>query len=113
MAIETIYVDVVSGTTNLYLSDNEGHTGEGTITTDVSPSDTVTWRLSGSTISEITSIYVKENSQDVFSTDPAKNTDGSWTGIVSDSATGNESYGIKYLIDGTEYDDDPVIRVDT
>lgn len=111
MATETIYISLVTGTTNLHLSDNEGHSGDGTITTDVSPGDTVTWKISGSGISGITSIYAKPDSQDIFSSDPAKNPDGSWTGTVSSSATGQESYGIKYMVSGTEYDDDPILRI--
>ncbi len=112
MATETIYISLVSGTTNLHLHDNEGHEGDGSITTIVSPGDTVTWQIaSGANISEITSIYAKAGSQDIFSSDPVSNGDGTWTGTVSNSATGEESYGIKYMVNGVEYDDDPKLQV--
>ena len=111
MATEYIYISLVPGTTNLHLSDNEGHEGDGTITTDVSLGDTVTWKISGSEISEITSIYAKPGSQDIFSSDPAKNPDGSWTGTISSSGSGQETYGIKYKVNSVEYDDDPILLI--
>ena len=111
MADVTIYLSLVSGTTNLHLSDSEGHSGDGTITTDVDPGDNVTWRIdSGANISSIDSIYDKV-ANDIFSTDPAKQSDGTWKGTVSNSASGSESYGIKYTVDGTQYDDDPELQV--
>ena len=112
MATETIFISLVSGTTELHLTDNEGHSGDGNLTTDVSPGDTVIWKISaGANISSISSIYKKVSSQDIFSTDPSEQNSGFWKGTVSDSATGKETYGIKYMIDGKEYDCDPVLQV--
>ena len=113
MADVTIYVSLVSGTTNLHLSDSEGHSGDGTITTDVQRGQSVQWQIAtGAGIDSLDNIYAKEGSQDIFSSDPAKQEDGSWLGTVSDSASGNESYSIDYTISGTSYTDDPELQVD-
>lgn len=112
MATETIFISKESGGNGLYLSDNEGHSGDGNITTDVDPGDTVIWKLSkNGGIDEITDISAKNGSQDIFSSDPAKQNDGSWKGTVSNTATGTESYFIKYKINGTEYTDDPELDI--
>ncbi len=112
MADVTIYLSLVSGTTNLHLSDSEGHDGDGTITTDVKPGDNVTWQIaSGANISSIDSIYDKV-SNNIFSSGPSSQPNGTWTGTVSSSASGSESYGILYTVDGTQYDDDPILDVD-
>ncbi|ELR68919.1 hypothetical protein C900_05612 [Fulvivirga imtechensis AK7] len=112
MATETIKISKQSTGTGLYLEDNEGHAGDNTITTTVDPGDTVVWKLKdGGGIDEITNIYAKSTSQDIFSSDPVKQSDGSWKGTVSSSATGSESYSIDYKIGGTEYTDDPELKV--
>ena len=112
MSTETIYISKQTSGTGLYLADSEGHSGNNTITTTVSPGDTVIWRLSnGGGIDEITNIYAKTGSQDIFSQDPARQADGSWKGVVSTDATGNESYNIAYKIGGVEYLDDPDLEV--
>lgn len=112
MSTETIFVSRASGGTGLHLSDNEGHSGDGTITTDVNAGDTVKWKIStGGGIEEITNIYPKSTSQDIFSSDPAKQKDGSWQGTVSASATGSEFYNIDYKIDGVSYTDDPELQI--
>ncbi|UII32390.1 hypothetical protein LVD17_00865 [Fulvivirga ulvae] len=112
MATETIFISKQTSGTGLYLSDNEGHSGDNTITTTVSPGDTVVWQLvNDGGIDEIVNIYPKVGSQDIFSSDPAKQGDGSWKGTVSSSASGNESYNIAYKINGVEYVDDPELEV--
>lgn len=112
MSTETIIISKQSTGTGLYLEDNEGHTGDNTITTTVDPGDTVIWKLKkDGGIDEITGISAKSDSQDIFSNDPEKQSDGTWKGTVSTSATGNESYNIKYKIGGTEYTDDPELQV--
>ncbi|MBL6448023.1 hypothetical protein JMN32_17025 [Fulvivirga sp. 29W222] len=112
MATETIFISKQASGTGLFLSDNEGDSGDNTITTAVSPGDTVVWELvSGGGIDEIVNIYAKTGSQDIFSSDPTKQSDGSFKGIVSNSATGNESYNIAYKINGTEYVDDPELEI--
>ncbi|MEQ9290304.1 MAG: hypothetical protein RIG77_25455 [Cyclobacteriaceae bacterium] len=111
MAIQTITLSLESGTTNLILTDNQGHSGTD-ITTDVSPLDIVLWKIeSGSAIQEITSIYRKSGSVNVFSSIPVSLPGGDWKGIVAGLASGTEQYGVKYKVDGTEYDVDPYIRV--
>lgn len=112
MATETIFISKQTSGNGLFLSDNEGHSGDNSITTEVSPGDTVTWQLvSGGGIDEIVNIYAKTDSQDIFSSDPAKQSDGSFMGIVSNSATGKESYNIAYKINGVKYIDDPDLDI--
>ncbi|MCR9254433.1 MAG: hypothetical protein NXI20_28725 [bacterium] len=111
MADVTIYLSLVGSTTQLHLSDSEGHSGDGTITTDVNKGDNVTWQIaSGANISSIDSIYDKV-AHNIFSSGPSSQSDGTWQGTVSGSASGSESYGIKYTVNGTQYDDDPELKV--
>ncbi|MEQ6122168.1 hypothetical protein [Reichenbachiella sp. MALMAid0571] len=112
MGLEVIFLSLEEGTTNLIFTDSEGHHGKD-ITTDVQPGDTVKWKIyKGSGISEITSIYALPENKDIFSKNPAPDKHGtSWSGVISETATGEESYGIKYIVDGQEYDVDPIIRV--
>jgi hypothetical protein len=110
MATETIFLSLVAGTTELHLADNQGHSGNN-ITTDVNPGDDVQWKTVGNSgISSINSIY-KKSSQSVFSSGPSAQTATFWKGTVSESATGQEVYGIKYTVNGVEYDCDPIIKV--
>jgi hypothetical protein len=114
MAEEIIYISKQTTGTGLFLSDNEGHSGNNSITTNVNPRDTVTWQLkSGGGIDAITNIAAKATSPDIFSSDPAIQSDGSWKGTVSGSATGSESYLIGYKIGSTDYTDDPELDVQT
>ncbi len=114
MAHEEISIKKQSGNNGLHLSDNQGHSGNDTITTNVRRGDTVTWRLThDSGINEITDIYHKEGSQNIFSSGPAKQADGSWQGIVSDDATGNELYNICYKIGQKDCICDPELDVQT
>lgn len=111
MADVTIYVSLVSGSTNLHLSDSEGHSGDGTITTNVQSRQTVQWVIaSGANIKSLDNIYAKAGSEDIFSSDPTKQSDGSWLGTVSENVTvgENESYSIDYSIG---YTDDPELHV--
>lgn len=114
MAEETIYISKQTTGTGLFLSDNEGHSGDNSITTNVNPGDTVTWKLkSAGGIDEITNIAAKAGNTDIFSSNPSAQSDGSWKGIVSASATGSESYLIGYKIGSTDYTDDPDLDVQT
>lgn len=112
MSTEIIFVSKANGGTGLHLSDNEGHSGDGTITTDVHQGDTVKWKISaGGGIDEITNIYPKSTSQDIFSSDPVQQKDGSWKGTVSNNASGSEFYNIDYKIGGVSYTDDPELKI--
>ena len=112
MATEIIFIKKQTNGTGLHLSDNQGHAGDNTITTNVRKGDTVHWKLAhNSGISELTNIYKKEGSQNIFSTLPTKQADGSFKGIVSDDATGSEAYNIGYKIGDTEYICDPLLEV--
>jgi hypothetical protein len=118
MATVTIYISKQADGTGLHLTDSEGHSGDNNLTTTANPGDKVIWQLkAGGGIDQITSITPKENSQDVFSTDPAPVDSGNpasdWAGIVSTSASGNESYSIGYKIGDTDYTDDPQLDVNT
>lgn len=112
MATETIILSLKEGTTELIFTDNEGHKGSD-ITTDVSPGDKVIWKISnGSKISEICKVYRNAHSNDIFSQDPeSQGSSGNWVGVVGNSTSGKETYGIKYKIGSSEYDADPVLRV--
>ena len=112
MATETIYIRKQASGTGLYLSDNEGHSGDGSITTIVHEGDTVIWKLKpNGGITAITSIYPKTGSENIFSTNPAKQPDGSWQGTVANPVSGSESYSIDYTIGQDSYTDDPKLDV--
>lgn len=112
MAIEKIFIHKQIDGTGLHLSDNEGHSGDGTITTIVREGDTVIWKLaSNSGITAITNIYPKTGSENIFSNPPMLQPDGSWEGTVANSISGNESYSIDYNIGEDSYTDDPELDV--
>ena len=116
MASEIIWISKKSTGTGLYLEDNEGHSGDDNITTDVSPGDSVTWKLKeDGGITKLTGINEKEESgnQNIFSSGPTKVSDSEWQGTVSTGASGTESYSINYEINGTPYTDDPKLKVNT
>ena len=114
MATEIIFIRKQTNGTGLHLSDNQGNSGDNTITTNVRRGDTVHWKLAhDSGISAITNIYPKTGSQNIFSVGPALQPDGSWKGTVSDTATGSEAYNIGYKIGDTEYICDPFLEVQT
>lgn len=113
MATETIYIRKETDNTGLHLSDNEGHSGDGSITTTVQEGDTVIWQLAkNSGITEITNIYPKTGSENIFSNPPVQQPDGSWKGTVANSISGSESYSIDYNIGEDSYTDDPDLQVD-
>jgi len=113
MATETIFISKQATGTGLHLSDNEGHSGDGSITTTVHEGDTVIWKLtSNGGITAITNIYPKTGSENIFSTNPAKQDDGSWLGTVANVISGSESYSIDYTIGEDSYTDDPKLQVD-
>ncbi len=112
MATETIFISKQANGTGLHLSDNEGHSGDGIITTIVGAGDTVIWQqVSNGGITAITNIYPKPGSENIFSTNPAKQTDGRWQGTVANSISGSESYSIDYTIGEISYTDDPELEV--
>ncbi|MEM6360784.1 MAG: hypothetical protein AAF149_17900 [Bacteroidota bacterium] len=116
MGAETIWISKQSSGTGLYLEDNEGNSGNNTITTNVSRGDSVTWKLKeGGGITKITGISEKDEpgNQNIFSSGPSKVSDSEWQGTVSTNASGNEFYSIEYEIDGTPYTDDPELDVQT
>ncbi|MCF6359536.1 MAG: hypothetical protein L3J29_02100 [Cyclobacteriaceae bacterium] len=113
MATKTINISKQATGTGLYLTDNEGHAGDGTITTIVREGDTVVWQLKPKGgITEITNIYPKTGSENIFSNPPIQQPDGSWKGTVANSISGSESYSIDYNIGKDSYTDDPEILVD-
>jgi len=114
MGTETIIISKQATGTGLYLTDNEGHAGDGTITTIVREGDTVVWQLKpNGGITAITNIYPKAGSKNIFSTNPAKQPDGSWQGTVANPVSGSESYSIDYTIGENSYTDDPEFEVQT
>ena len=112
MATEKIFISKQANSTGLYLSDNEGHSGDGTITTIVHEGDTVIWKLKpNGGITSITNIYPKTGSENIFSNPPILQPDGSWKGTVANSISGSESYSIDYNIGVDSYTDDPELKV--
>ncbi len=112
MATETIFISKQEDGTGLHLSDNEGHSGDGTITTIVHQGDMVIWKLvPKGGITSITNIYPKTGSENIFSTNPAAQPDGSWKGTVANPISGTESYSIDYKIGDDPYTDDPELEV--
>ncbi len=114
MAQVTIYLSLAPDG-GLILSDSEGHHKEGSITTTVNNGDVVTWicSLDGG-IATIDAIGPKGSSQDIFSPDPAPtdNTSRTWSGTISETASGEESYNITYTPEGgTQTTDDPKIVI--
>lgn len=110
MSKVTIYVSREGQTSQLHLRDSEGHSGTGNIITDVRAGDTVKWVITEG-IDEITGIHPKNGSQNIFSSGPIKNEDGSWMGTVGKSASGRELYSIDYTIGGMALRDDPELDV--
>lgn len=116
MSTETINISKQEGNNQLYLTDNEGHSGKDNITTNVKPGDTVTWKLvPHGGIDQITGITAKPGSQDIFSVDPAAvdatDPTSDWTGTISPNAKGSESYSIGYKIGDESLVDDPKLKI--
>ena len=110
MSKVTIYVSREGQTNRLHLRDSEGHSGDESIITDVRAGDTVQWVVSEG-IDEITGIYPKNGSRNIFSSGPTKTEDGSWVGTVGESASGSELYSIDYKIGASTFRDDPQLDV--
>lgn len=87
--------------------------GDDNTITLVSPGNIMVWKLSGD-ITKINAI-TETGGEDVFSTDPTEQADGSWQGVVGNFPPGNaESYSIIYTVRGaTEnpYTQDPIIKI--
>ena len=110
MSKVTIYVSREGKTSRLHLRDSEGHAGTDNIITDVHAGDTIQWVIRDG-IDEITGIYPKNGSQNIFSSGPAKTEDGSWVGTVDESVSGSELYSIDYKIGASAFTDDPELKV--
>lgn len=97
------------------LSDDEGHNahtaaGDAAMTTTVGPGDTVIW-VKGGNISSLDDI-VETAGTDLFSTNPAKQANGTWQGIVGALASGTEeSYSISYTVGGLSHTQDPKLQM--
>ena len=95
-----------TSTGNLTLSDNNP---------TVSQNETVTWVIQGNSgVSAITGIHEKVGSQDVFNGEPGPVGGGSknYSGTISSSATGEETYYINWTDDdGNPHQYDPKITV--
>lgn len=102
----------------LTISDDEGHfanthAGDAALTTDVLPGDTITWKFTGDIQSIDGIVYKNEtNSVNLFSTQPAKNADGSWSGIIGENVPNlaTEKYDIHYTLNGVKYIEDPKLK---
>ncbi len=119
MATEVIKISKQAESTGLYLTDNEGHAGNNSITTKVKAGDTVTWQLKpNGGIDQITGITEKSKSGNVnvFSTPPVpinpQDPKSPWQGVIKQDAKGTEAYSIEYMIKGVSFTDDPDIEVD-
>lgn len=106
----TIYLSRDDSTDQLYLRDSEGHAGKGTITTEVCCGDEVEWILEEG-IDEVTNIFPKKESKNIFSSGPFRRADGNWEGTVCKTAKGSELYSIDYRIGELAYSDDPRLDV--
>ena len=78
-------------------------------TTFVLPGEVMTWKPSG----DITSIdnIIETGGENVFSVNPTKQKDGSWSGTIGAFSGEEETYSIIYTVNGTSYTQDPRIRV--
>ena len=97
------------------LSDDEGHqahtgVGDAAMTTSVGAGDTVIW-VKGGNISSLDGI-VETAGTDLFSTNPAKQPNGTWKGIVGSLPSGTEeSYSISYTVGGLSHTQDPKLQM--
>jgi len=82
-------------------------------TTLVNPGNIMIWKKSED-ITEINAI-TETGGDDVFSTNPTKQSDGTWQGVVGNFPPGNEQwYSITYTVKGAlknPYTQDPRIKV--
>jgi hypothetical protein len=113
----TIYVNAtIDDPDPPHLSDDEGHNAstaedDKNMTTIIEPGDTIIWRKSG----DITSLeeITESGGNNLFSSDPAQQEDGSWMGIVGNMDPGTtEEYVISYIVDnGMFYTQDPKLTM--
>lgn len=111
----TIFISLVPGTHDLYLTDSEGHSGGAEeFTSDVKRGDIVTWKLAeNSGIDDLTDIVAKDGVFNIFiSGEPYKRPNGTWHGVIKSNATGVEAYNIDFKIGQNLFSVDPKIRVD-
>ena len=109
MATETIFVNVISGTTEVSFTDNQGNSGKH-ITTNVSRGDKVKWKVRTEGL-VITGIPMK-GTNSIWSEAPNSKGNGEWEGTISSSAPlGTEAYGLNYTINGNSYSQDPDLKV--
>jgi hypothetical protein len=97
------------------LSDDEGHSantqsGDQTFTTLVSPGDIVIWQKGGN-ISSLDNVF-ETSGNDLFSSDPVKQNNGTWKGTIGSLASGTEeSYSITYSLGGLSHTQDPRLKM--
>jgi hypothetical protein len=97
-----------------HLSDDENHSastadGDKNMTTDVGPGDTVIWSKSGD-ITSLDNVFESGNGNDLFSTDPALQANGTWQGVIGTLEGDNiETYSITYTVNGQSHTQDPKI----
>lgn len=112
----TIYINAtIADPFPPHLSDDEGHNastqeGDKNMTTIIEPGDTIIWRTSG----DITSLQeiTEAGGTNLFSTNPAQQADGSWSGVVGNMDSGIEEYNISYIVDnGMFYTQDPKLKM--
>ncbi len=78
----------------------------------VSPGDIMIWKMTEDVI-EINAITENEGN-DVFSTNPTKQSDGTWQAVVGNFPPGNtQSYSITYTVKGIEgtFTQDPIMKI--
>jgi|TARA_R100000479_G_scaffold70100_3_gene33731 hypothetical protein len=82
-------------------------------TTLVSPGNIMIWKISED-ITEINAI-TETVGDDVFSTNPTRQADGTWQGVVGNFPPGNEQYySITYTVKGAPsnpYTQDPIMKI--
>jgi len=112
----TIFISLVPGTHDLYLTDSEGHSGGAEeFISDVNRGDIVTWKLAdNSGIDDLTGIVAKDGVFNIFvSGEPYKRPNGTWHGIVKSDASGVEAYNIDFKISQNVFSVDPKLQVKT
>lgn len=78
----------------------------------VSPGNIMIWKMTEDVI-EINAITENEGN-DVFSTNPTKQSDGTWQAVVGNFPPGNtQSYSITYTVKGIEgtFTQDPIMKI--
>ena len=106
-----IYVcrDKQSG--QLHLRNSEGHSGDGSIITNVRPGDEIAWVL-GEGIDEIKGIRPVGGSQSIFRGEVKNDGHGKWKGIVDELAQGEEEYEIEYVAENVSRASKPKLKVE-